>query len=198
MTELRKKAKELYNLFRDDPVFGRKMYPYPWEYFEENSEKLKLQSTIDWWEDATLLVQIDEESKMNYKTLKTEIADDPLTRGYAAMSNAEVVTSLKTVNRERQITSVDSAFIFERLDLTEVAALDVAQTARLDRVLSLGSNILVQGQAKNELLSLFGGGSATITALASAIIENISRFEELGLSGGLSEQIVETAITGAF
>ena len=195
MIDYTEKAEELYNVFRDDPWIGRYFLPYSWERILEDRVKHRLQITIDWW---CRLVLTAQENAMDYKVLKNEILNDPLVRGYGGMTNAQILTSLVAVNRSRQLESVNSAFIYERLDQTEVQSLDAAATARLDRILGLGNNILVQGAAKTELIAIFGGGSNTIAALAADIVVAISRFEEIGLSGGLSEQIIETAKTGGF
>lgn len=53
---------------------------------------------------------------MNYPILRSEIANDPMKRGYAAMTNAEVAASLNTADR----THVDSTFATWRKMLADL------------------------------------------------------------------------------
>jgi len=75
--------------------------------------------------------------------------------------------------------------IFEQIDAAEFAALDAAQTARIDRVLSLGAEVIVgpgnSHQAVQEFIAAFGGASATVAALSALRDVKISRAAEIGL-----------------
>lgn len=116
------------------------------------------------------------------ETLKAEITNDPLGRGYAGMTDAQVAADLNTVNRDNWVP-LSSSQIFESIDAAEFVALTPAQQARVDRILGLGSGIQTTpgSQARSELIAVFGGGSTTITTLASIANQQISRAQELGL-----------------
>lgn len=126
-----------------------------------------------------------------YETLWNEIDTDPLTRGYDAMSNAQIAGSLNTANRTRQRATLSSAEIYEHIDSTEFQAKTAAQKEYVRDILGLGENISIgpTSKARTVMLAVFGGGSTTITALAAAAQENISRATELGLPT-ISEGIV--------
>jgi len=136
---------------------------------------------------------------MNYAILKTELTDDPLTRGYAAMSDQQAADSLNTANRSHLSDTLSSALLFENIDRTEFQALTAAMQSRVDRLLGLGEGIKVGpgSQARAELLAVFGGGSATAASLVAALTETVSRAQELGLPQ-LSAQMINNARTGAY
>lgn len=115
--------------------------------------------------------------------LWNEINADPLARGYTGMTNVQIADSLNTVNRTRQRTTMSSAEIYENIDTTEFQAKTAAQKEYTRDVLGLGQDVQIgpSSKARAVLLAVFGGGSNTITALAAAAQENISRAIELGL-----------------
>ena len=117
------------------------------------------------------------------RTLVDEIRNDPLARGYSGMTDAQIVTSLNTVDRDNERTTMSAGEVMESIDGTEFAALSAADKTRVDRVLGLGAEIVIgPGNAHNAVqeLLVFGGGSATITALAAMRNQQISRAQEVG------------------
>jgi uncharacterized phosphosugar-binding protein len=113
--------------------------------------------------------------------LATELSNDPLGRGYAAMSNAEVVDSLRNVlDRSRTRSRMDSSEVFQAIDIAEFNAKTDLQQRNVMAVLSFGS-VNPQGKEAALFTNIFGAGSATITALAAARLESISRSVELGI-----------------
>ena len=123
-------------------------------------------------------------------TLCDEITNDPLARGYATMSAEEVVADLKTEYRTRNRSSMGGQEIWELTVFTDFSALTETQQTQW---LTLTSNDSLNpfGNSVELAKSLFGVGSATITALANARIENLSRAEELGLKKVDPEDIEE-------
>ena len=123
--------------------------------------------------------------------LSAELTNDPLVRGYAAMTDAQVVADgyLPLYDEWLPLTSSD---IFEAIDAAEFAALTAANRARVDRILGLGIDIKTApgSQARNELVSVFGSGSATIANLVAVARRQIGRFDQLGLP-----QVYEVDIT---
>jgi len=118
-------------------------------------------------------------------TLRDELTNDPLTRGYAAMTDRQVVDDLNALSRVRERTTMSAGEIMEAIDGAEFAALSDADTARVDRVLGLGAEVIIgPGNAHNavqEMTGAFGVGSATITALAARRDVTVSRGDELGI-----------------
>lgn len=115
--------------------------------------------------------------------LIAELTDDPLTRGYSGMSNAEVVTSLYAENRTVERASLSSAEVYNSLDPTEFQALSDAQKGYVRDILGLGSEIDVRAgtNARTVLLALFDAQSTTRSNLVTTLSETVSRAVELGL-----------------
>lgn len=128
------------------------------------------------------------------KTLHDEIVNDPLSRGYSGMSNAQIATSLNTANRTRTATHLAGSVIYEQIVVSEYLALTAEQKAEVWDIIHLGENIDVRpgSKARTRFISLFGAGSGTINAIASVLNTSISRAEELGL-GVISEGLVAEA-----
>ena len=117
---------------------------------------------------------------MNYLLLRNELDTDPLSRGYAAMSDLEAATSLNVVNRSRNRTSMTASEVLNAVDPTQYAALTDADKRTMWDVLHIGT-INPFGVEATLFTQIFGAGSATIVALAALRVEAISRAEELGL-----------------
>lgn len=123
--------------------------------------------------------------------LKNEITTDPLVRGYSGMTDAEIASDLNTVYRTRTRTTLTAAQVYEQIDVAEFQALADAQKVYVRDIIGLGGDIDVQAgsKARDVMLSIFGGGSQTITDLAAILVDNISRADELGL-GVVTEGLV--------
>lgn len=113
--------------------------------------------------------------------LRNELTNDPLGRGYASMSDTQVVASLRDLkDRTRIRARMDSSEVFQAIDITEFVALTEQQQRNIMAVLAFGS-VNPQGKEAALFINIFGVGSATITALASARQESISRSVELNI-----------------
>jgi len=119
---------------------------------------------------------------MDYVVLRAELLADPLIIGYAAMNDTQAAASLNTANRPVNVQTLDGAQIYEAIDATEFAALLTTKQEVVD-IIHLGPNILVApgSKARARLAAIFGGGSATVTALAALGTKTVSRATELGL-----------------
>jgi len=117
--------------------------------------------------------------------LQQERTNDPLGRVYSGMSDVQFLASIIAEDRDNPRTSISSGELFESIVPAEFQALSVAEQARVDRLLGLGADIIVgpgnAHQAVSELLSTFGGGSATVAALVAIRDQLFSRAVELGL-----------------
>ena len=117
---------------------------------------------------------------MDYVALKAELTDDPLVRGYAGMSDEEAAADLNTEYRTRNKDTMTGSEILQAIDQTEFLAKTEAQQQRVWDLLHLGT-LNPFGVESDLFVGIFGGGSATITALAAARVGVISRATELGL-----------------
>lgn len=130
--------------------------------------------------------------------LLAELADDPLGRGYAAMSDAQVAESINTPDRTVERATMRAADIFEAVVLSEYNALTAARKAQVDRVLNLAGDDIPIGptsKARAFLLDAFVAGSVTRTNLAAAAQQTVSRAVELGL-GSVSHEMIAEARRG--
>lgn len=129
--------------------------------------------------------------------LQNERTDDPLTRGYSGFTDAQFFTSITTVDRPDSRTLMSSGEIFESIVPSEFAALTSGEQVRVDRVLGLGAEIIIgPGNSPNavqELVSTFGGGSGTISALAALRDQLQSRASEIGLPNPILADVARTS-----
>ena len=121
--------------------------------------------------------------------LSAELTNDPLARGYSAMGNADVVASLRTQNRSRIRARMDSSEVFQAVDVTEFLAKTDQQQRNLMAVMSFGW-LNPQGKEATLFTNIFGAGSATITALAAARLETVSRAVELAIPNVIVDDVV--------
>lgn len=122
--------------------------------------------------------------------LKDERTNDPLAIGYAGMSDAQFLASVTAVNRSRNRTSMTRQEIYENIAGSALAALSAVQLAQLN--LAMSDEVNPFGNAQQVFVNIFGGGSATVTALAAARVEAITRAQELGLPEPFIYDIVRT------
>lgn len=114
--------------------------------------------------------------------LRTEITNDPLTRGYSGMTDAQVATNLNTANRTKVRDRIDSAELYEALDAAEYQALSAALKSELGVFLGMGYIFSgANSRARTRIIAMFGGGSTTITNLGAIVNSTVTRAAELGL-----------------
>ncbi len=120
---------------------------------------------------------------MAASALKTELTTDPLTRGYAAMSDAAAAISLNTANRTgTAITLTGDDLMNDVIVWTEVEALTAAKRDTLAILLKAVDLDLTAGsKAVVYMASVFGAGTQTRTNFQAITPPKISRAEELGL-----------------
>lgn len=117
----------------------------------------------------------------NIAALKNEIDSDPLTRGYAGMTDEQVAADINTVYRTRNRASMTGDEIFNSFDATEYNALTADQKRDL-LTLCARDTIDPFGTANvNVITENFGGGSTTASTLNTLRVENVSRADELSL-----------------
>lgn len=118
--------------------------------------------------------------------LKTELTTDPLGRGYAGMTAAQVVASMNAKDRNQNKESLSGAEVAEAINGSEYTALG---DAAKDRVINftLQRSIDPFGFGQTVFIDIFGGGSQTITNLAAARVESVSRAKEIGWGDAVNE-----------
>lgn len=125
-------------------------------------------------------------------TLSDELTQDPLTRGYSGMSDVQAAADLNTEYRTRIKSSMSGDEIFVQTDPSEFAGL--SEHKRLAWLSWTGKDSIDPGNESNVdfVKWIFGDGSTTVSSLASARVESITRAEELGL-GRVREGEVQMA-----
>lgn len=131
---------------------------------------------------------------MSIAILKTELTTDPLARGYAGMSDEEAASSLNTViDRVLNKTSMSGSEVYNAIVESEYDLLTDPQKQEVWDILHLG-DINPFGLEATRFMTIFGGGSATITALASLRKTDVSRGVELGLGHVRPGNVTEARI----
>jgi len=117
---------------------------------------------------------------MNYAVLKLELDTDPLGRGYAGMTDAEVAADLNTEYRTRNRVLMSGSEVANAISQLEFNAKTAEQQQRIWDILHLGE-LNPFGIEAGLFLQIFGAESVTIVNLQALRVEPISRAEELGL-----------------
>ena len=111
--------------------------------------------------------------------LKDEITNDPLNRGYTEMTDEEVAADINLLVRTRNRPSMTSSEVLNAINITEWISLTDAEQQQIWDVIHMG-NINPFGVEATIFIAIFGNGSDTITTLAAARVENVTRATELG------------------
>ena len=118
--------------------------------------------------------------------LKTELTDDPLTRGYAGMTDQEAADELNTSYRTRNRATMSGDEVAQQADPTEFNALDdgsVNNTADVKGhwlILCARESIDPFATANAQLvIAIFGAASTSVANLQAVRVESITRAQEL-------------------
>ena len=120
-------------------------------------------------------------------SLRKEVQDDPLARGYLIMTSAVLLANLQTVDRTKNKSELNPSEIYQNIDQGEWAALRGSEQDEIWNILHLGNPLDPFGREATRFEAIFGGGSTTITAFQALRIDNISRLEQIGISGTVTE-----------
>jgi len=120
---------------------------------------------------------------MNIGALANELRVDPLAHGYSGMTDAQAAVDLNAVYRTRVLTTLSSAQIYERTDITEFQSKNAAQQTYVRDIWGLGDSVAVGvgSKARTVYLAVFSASSNTASNIGAALAVSISRAEELGL-----------------
>ena len=111
--------------------------------------------------------------------LENELANDPLGRGYSAMTDAQFLTSINTKDRPRNKTSMTGREVKSHVDVAEYKVLSDAKKLQMIELVKR-DDLNLFGLDKDILVDIFGGLSTTGAKLVAARVESISRGVEIG------------------
>ncbi|MCH8284965.1 hypothetical protein IIB79_00370, partial [candidate division KSB1 bacterium] len=110
---------------------------------------------------------------------KQVLREELLLPAYSSLTDQQAADALLVKDKERIRTSMTRQEVYENIDPVELSVLTDVHLAQIN--LSLSDTLDPFGNAVAVFMSVFGGGSATLTALASARTETVSRLVEIGL-----------------
>jgi hypothetical protein len=126
---------------------------------------------------------------MDYTILSEELANDPLGRGYAGMTDQEAADSLATTNRPRNKSSITGDETFGATDSAEFGALGDLKK-QLWMSFCGRDSIDPFGTANVAFVQwVFGAGSSTIDNLNTIRVESVARAAELGIPEPTATQV---------
>lgn len=114
-------------------------------------------------------------------TIRTEIDSDTLTRGYSGMTDQQVADDMNTEYRTRNRTAMSASEVYNLVDQTEWAALLDVDRQELWDILHMGGDLNPFGREASRFIAIFPDAGVTLTALASARVDDISRADEIGV-----------------
>lgn len=127
---------------------------------------------------------------MNLATLKAELTNDPIARGYAAMTrptdggpqpdDEAIAKSLNTADRNVDVSIIDGGMLVASVVRSEFASLSAADKQYVQLV-AMASQIPLTSTVKTELGAVFGAGTATRANMLALMKKTGTRGEELGL-----------------
>lgn len=128
-------------------------------------------------------------------TLETEIQTDPLGRGYAGLTDAQVLADLYTVYRERNVRTLTGDQIFTSTHPPDFVALS-AQAQALWMSFCGRNTIDAFATANGDFVQwIIGTASQTVANLVDLRTEDITRAEELGLPDNMTVHQIQEART---
>jgi hypothetical protein len=115
-----------------------------------------------------------------HQILADEINTDPLSRGYAGMTDHQVADDINTEYRTVTIPEVSPTEIYQAIDPPEWVALSALFQLVVTNVISLPT-VPTSGNTADGLLAAFGPGTTTRTNLIALATGNITRGTEIGI-----------------
>ena len=125
--------------------------------------------------------------------IRDELLTDPLVRGYAGMTDQQAADDLNTSYRTRNRSSMSGDDVFQSIE-SQVVWDGLTADQRIEFLSLCGRDVLDPFGAANVnlVISIFGGGSTTITNLNTARVESITRAVELGLATPVHSESVKS------
>lgn len=122
-------------------------------------------------------------------SLKSELDNDPLGRGYSTMTDQEVADDLNTEYRTQNINSFSGDFMFSRTDPTEFSNLTDHKQDLWNSFCSKASVDPWESNNVEFVKFIFGDSSTTVSNLSNSRTEFISRAEDLGYNSISAAQV---------
>ncbi len=119
--------------------------------------------------------------------LRTEVQSDPLGRNYTGMTSAQILADLQIINRTRNKTGLNPSEVYQNIDQTQWDGLSASEQDEVWNILHLGDPLDPFGREATRFVAIFGAGSDTITALKALRVDNISRLQQIGIGGTVTE-----------
>lgn len=116
----------------------------------------------------------------NIDILKTELTDDPLVRGYSAMTDEAAADSLNTADRTVGKSSMSGDELFQQTDSTEFTGLTAGKQQMWVSFCARDS-VDPHAAANVTFVQFIFGAGDTLTALSAARDTTVSRASELGI-----------------
>ena len=117
---------------------------------------------------------------MTIQILIDELTIDPDGRGYVSMNEHEAAADMNIIRVNQNKSSMTASEVYNLIDNTEWGALTSDQQRNVWDILQMGGNLNPFGREATDFVTIFGGGSTTITNLQDARIFQISRGQEIG------------------
>ncbi len=121
----------------------------------------------------------------NFQILDTEVADDPLARGYSGFTDLQVADDINAnVRPGGALESMSAGQYYDIIDSTEQQALSADQISELEVMYGLGAVLDVTSGSRVETLTLnfFGGGTTSRNNFIAATTTTQFRWQEIGLT----------------
>lgn len=112
-------------------------------------------------------------------TLKNELTDDPLGRGYSGMTDQEATDDLNTAYRELTRERIETWEVIEATVASEWSALSDAEKERYSTFIAAGTLNPSGANTKQAFAAMFGLGTTTRVNLLALSKETVSRADEL-------------------
>ena len=126
---------------------------------------------------------------MNYQLLRDEIDTDPLARGYSGMDSQQIADDINIIYRERNREQMTATEVLNTVNTIEWSALTDTEQRKIWDILHMGGDLNPFGNEAQFFISVFGAGSQTITDLAAARTEDISRATEINIVEVLASDV---------
>ena len=118
---------------------------------------------------------------VDFVKLKAEITTDPLGRGYAGMTDAQVVDSLNVIDRTRDRTVIPAHEVFEAIALSDLKTLTPEDRQIVLGLLAMGDVNLKGPNLRATFGSIFVVGMPSRANLVALQTEPVSRADEIGI-----------------
>jgi len=121
--------------------------------------------------------------------LYNELINDPLGRGYSGMTDQEAADDLNTVYRSRTRNRIETWEVIEATVPSEYVVLSDGEKQRYQTFVAAGVLDPSGDNTRTAFGAMFGAGTTTRANLLAMASEDISRAEELDVSGVTVNQV---------